>query len=62
MESGSETLVTQVHDIYQLFCVFNFFATTHRLSCDPLLTDLGGWECISFGTNGAFGQIQLRLG
>jgi hypothetical protein len=39
---GSETLVTQVHDIYQLFCVFNFLATTHRLGCDPLLTDLGG--------------------
>jgi hypothetical protein len=38
----SEKLGTQVKAIYQLFCVFNFLATTHRLGCDPLLTDLGG--------------------
>jgi hypothetical protein len=47
----SEKLGTQVKAIYQLFCVFNFLATTHRLCCDPLLTNLGvGGECITFGT------------
>jgi hypothetical protein len=37
-----EPLLTQVRAIYQLFCVFIVFATTHRLGCDLLLTDLGG--------------------
>jgi hypothetical protein len=32
---GLETISTKVHVIYQLICVFNFFATTHRLGCTP---------------------------
>jgi hypothetical protein len=36
---GLETLNTKVHVIYQFFRVFTFFTTTHRLGCDPLLTD-----------------------
>ncbi len=45
-----DPLLTQVHRIYQLFSVFLFFAATQRLGCDPLLTDLVGGGCISFGT------------
>jgi hypothetical protein len=41
---GWETLGTQVHAIYQLFCIFNFFAPTHRLGCTPRLSLLGGGE------------------
>jgi hypothetical protein len=43
MESeGSETLVTQVHYIYQLFCVFYFFATTHSFRRGPAPDPFGG--------------------
>jgi hypothetical protein len=50
--SDSETLRTQAQAIYQFFCVFYFFTTTHRLGCEPLLTLLeeGGGECTTFGT------------
>jgi hypothetical protein len=37
-----DTLGTQVHGIYKLFSVINFFSNTHRLGCDTLLTDLEG--------------------
>ncbi len=46
-----DPLLPQVHVIYQLSCIFNFFVMTHRLGCDPLLTLLQGeGKCITFST------------
>jgi hypothetical protein len=59
---GWETLGTNGHTIYQLVCVINFFATTHRLGCtlrQSLLEGGGRGKCITLDTKAPAFLVNL---